>query len=167
VSPKKSATQLISRDLKPVMFRKQHGARKRVSVLAADPDNPTRTHQSFKDECDINGIVKKAQSTGVLPSLIKENPQYGDFSDPLDYQQSLNVIIRANEQFDALPSHVRARFANDPQNFLMFTADPKNLPEMVKMGLATYIPNDSNDTDQKAQAKTPTSDKKPAEKEAK
>jgi len=124
-------------------FRKIYAKHKRVSILSKSDDNPTRTHQSFKDECDINRIVKKANSTGILPTLIKQNPQYGDFSEPLDYQQSLNTIMLANEQFAALPSHTRARFGNDPHQFLLFTADPKNLPEMVKMGLA--IQRQSND----------------------
>lgn len=121
----------------------------------------SRTHQSFKDECDINTIVKQAISTGRLPDLIKENPSYGDFSSPLSYHDAMNVVAMANEQFAALPSHTRARFENDPEKFLAFTADPENLPEMVKMGLAIKR-NDSNDANKPA-PNQPITDKNPQE----
>jgi phage internal scaffolding protein len=117
----------------------------------------TRTHQSFKDECDINAIVKKAISTGRLPELIKENPRYGDFSSPLSYHEAMNVVALANEQFAALPASTRSRFLNDPENFLAFTADPENLPEMVKMGLAIKVKNDdSNDAQTQPQGQQTT-----------
>lgn len=97
----------------------------------------SRTKQSFKDECDINNILKKYNKTGQLPDLIKSNPQFGDFSNSLDYVSSLNLVIHAQAQFDALPSHLRSRFHNDPAQFLAFCDDPKNDPELVRLGLAT------------------------------
>lgn len=98
---------------------------------------PTRTQQQFKAECDINNIMAKYKKTGVLPSLIKADPRYGDFSDVLDYQESLNIVMHANDQFAALSAKVRRRFDNDPAKFLEFTADPKNAEEMIDLGLAT------------------------------
>lgn len=98
---------------------------------------PSKTKQSFKDECDINLVMKKFEKEGQLPSMIKENPKYGDFSSPLDYQESLNTVIHANEQFAALPSSIRQRFSNDPQQFLEFAVNPKNGEELVNLGLAT------------------------------
>lgn len=120
-----------------VKFRKIYQKHKRVQVLNEDPDNPSRTHQAFKDECDINNIVRKANSTGRLPERIKENPMYGDFSAAPAYQDAMNIVVKANEQFDLLPAETRERFANKPEKFLEFAQDPKNAPEMVKMGLAT------------------------------
>lgn len=87
----------------------------------------------------------------MLPSLIKENPKYGDFANPLSYQESLNLVIHAQEQFNSLSSRVRERFANDPQKFLEFTSNPENAEEMVKLGLATVRKNDSNDQTDNAQ----------------
>jgi phage internal scaffolding protein len=113
---------------------KKYGERSKVSLQTPEV---SRTHQSMLPECDINSIVKKANSTGQLPQLIKSNPQYGDFTGPIDYHTSMTIIAHANEQFAALPAHQRARFSNDPIKFLEFTANPENLPEMVKLGLAT------------------------------
>jgi phage internal scaffolding protein len=129
----------IAKETSQLTQRGRAGRRVAISFPAV-----TRTHQSFKDECDINAIVRKANSTGRLPELIKQNPKYGEFSSQLSYHDAMNVVVHANEQFAALPAYTRKRFSNDPEQFLAFTADPANLPEMVKMGLATKR-DDSND----------------------
>lgn len=109
-------------------------ARRRVQKVFT---KPSRTKQAFRKECDINEILKKYKTTGQLPDLIKANPSYGDFADVATYQDSLNMVIFAQEQFAALPAKVRDRFANDPARFLEFAEDPANASELVKMGLAT------------------------------
>ena len=108
----------------------------------------TRTKQSFKDECDINNILKKYQKTGQLPDMIRSNPQYGDFSDVVDYQTGLDIVNKAHMQFMALSADVRERFANSPEKFLQFCGDSKNLPEMIKMGIAIERKQE-DDTDSK------------------
>ena len=93
-----------------------------------------RTHQSFKNECDINVIMKRAMATGVMP-VASRVAQYGDFSSVKDYQQSLDLVISAQDMFAAMPSHVRARFNNDPASLLQFVNDKANFDEAVKLGL--------------------------------
>lgn len=100
-----------------------------------------RTHQSFKQECDINNIMKKYMKNGVLPELIKRDPRYGDFSNVPDYQTSLETVQMAHDQFNALSAKVRERFNNDPANFLAFVHDDKNIDEMIKLGLASRREN--------------------------
>lgn len=98
--------------------------------------HPGRTKQADKDGCDINNILKRYEQTGVLPDLIKREPRYGDFSSVPSYQESLDIVHRAETQFAALSAEVRDRFGNDPVKMLEFCQDEKNLPEMVKLGLA-------------------------------
>lgn len=95
----------------------------------------SRTKQQFKEECDINNIMKKFEKFGKLPDMIKQNPQYGDFADAPTYQESLNLVIHAQEQFAGLPAKVRERFANDPERFLAWATDGANAKEMASMGL--------------------------------
>ena len=95
------------------------------------------TKQSFMKDCDINAIIRKAVKNGGLPQMIHDNAVYGDFSNVVDYQTSLEVVSRATTQFAALPAHVRARFNNDPASFLAFANSEANVEEMIKMGLAT------------------------------
>ena len=91
--------------------------------------------QSAKDESDINTIVRRFGLTGVLPSGVRQ-PTYGDFVGVSDYQSALAVIESADESFYAMPADVRARFGNDPAQFVDFCSDPANLSEMRKLGLA-------------------------------
>lgn len=103
----------------------------------------TRAKQSFKDDCDINNLLKRYEKTGVLPHNVKGPGQYADISDVSDYQTACNIVIQARENFDALPSKLRARFHNSPEEFLAFTLDPANAEEMVNLGLAVKRPDEA------------------------
>ena len=92
-----------------MMKRRSH----RVQVTCTEP---TKTQQHMKGHVDINEILRRYKNTGELPTMIKNNPQYGDFSDAKSYQEALDTVLHANEQFAALSSHVRERFSNDPKN---------------------------------------------------
>jgi len=100
-----------------------------------DCGGESRTKQSFKDECDINVIVRRFGVTGVAPGTTKV-PMYGDFSDVGDFSTCVDRMMQAQANFDTLPSDVRRRFRNDPQEFLEFCSNPGNLDEMRKLGLA-------------------------------
>ena len=93
------------------------------------------TKQTDKDSADINVILRKYEKTGSLPDMILREPKYGDFSDVLSYQDALNLVMHAEEQFAALDAQVRKRFDNEPAEFLAFCNDPKNRDEMRKLGL--------------------------------
>lgn len=136
------------------MQKKFRTAYDRIKTPGLECPEKGRTKQSFKKECDINTILKRMEITGALPEMIKGNPQYGDFSTVQSYQDSLNTVMFANEQFAALPAKVRNRFSNDPASFLAFTQDPANFKELVKMGLATATPVEDKKTG-------PTPDKGP------
>lgn len=106
------------------------------------------TKQEFAADCDINNIVKNFMKTGQLP-LSKRMPHYGDFTSALDFQSSLHVVIRAQEQFSSLPADVRKRFGNDPAEFLDFINNPENAQEAIKLGLATEVVPDPTPEPQK------------------
>ncbi|QXP08124.1 MAG: internal scaffolding protein [Arizlama microvirus] len=93
------------------------------------------TKQSDLKESDINTIFRKFEKTGLLPQMIVKEGRYGDFSAVPDYQEALQIIKTADEQFINLDVDIRNRFANDPAKFLEFATDLKNLDEMEKMGL--------------------------------
>lgn len=100
---------------------------------------PSMTKQSFMKECDINNIIKAYMVTGIW-SHINERAQqgvYADLPDPIDFQESLDLVHQAEQSFASLPSSVRNRFENDPAKFLAFMADPANQDEAIKLGLAT------------------------------
>ena len=95
---------------------------------------PTMAQQQFRDEADINTIMERFGRTGELVAPVRM-PQYGDFTGVSDYQTALNAVIEAQASFDALPANVRARFENDPGQFVEFCLDDKNREEAVRLGL--------------------------------
>ena len=96
---------------------------------------PTQTDESQKEQTDINNILKRYLKTGQLSHAINENPQFGDFSEPLDYQAAMQTVATAQQQFELLPAHQRERFNNNPQKMLEFLADENNRAEAIKLGI--------------------------------
>lgn len=108
---------------------------------------PGMTKQAFKDQCDINKMLSKAQREGSLAHLQKyPAPVYGEFDGEFTLQDAVGQIDKANVIFDALPSEIRREFDNNAMSFVSFAADPANngrlrelLPALAKPG--NYFPN--------------------------
>lgn len=102
---------------------------------------PSMTKQAFKDECDINNIVRKFEQTGVLDHVNQAAAKglYQDLPDGLDLQAGLNMIAQAEAAFMALPAAARAEFNNDPVAFVEAFNNPTeaNQELFIKLGLAT------------------------------
>lgn len=98
------------------------------------------TKQSFKDECDINNIMKRYNATGDISHLNMRMPEYGDFSSPVDFQSALNTVMESEAMFADLPAHLRDRFGNDPKQLLEFLADDANREEAVSLGIVQAPP---------------------------
>jgi phage internal scaffolding protein len=97
-------------------------------------EEPSLAQQHFKDECDINNILRQFNVTGMLPEQTL-SPRYGDFSGIGDYHTALNRVMAAQDEFDTLPAQIRARFDNDPANLIEFLENSENRPEAEKLGL--------------------------------
>jgi phage internal scaffolding protein len=97
-------------------------------------EDATLTQQHFKDECDINNILRQFNITGLLPESAL-SPRYGDFTGISDYQSALNQVIAAEDEFMRLPADLRARFANDPAQLIEFLDNSDNKNEAISLGL--------------------------------
>ncbi|QXP08653.1 MAG: internal scaffolding protein [Arizlama microvirus] len=95
---------------------------------------PTLTEQAHKDVCNVNKIIKKYDKTGLISHVSKVNAQYGDVSG-MEFRQAVEMIMKVNTEFAAMPSEVRSRFKNDPANLLNFMSNPLNRDEAIKIGL--------------------------------
>lgn len=148
------------KDLKMVEYKKWNGL---TGVMTVN-DEPTMTQQQFKDECDINNIMRKYQTTGEITHIAKKIGMYGDFSEIPDYHQMHQTVIEAEAAFMGLPAELRLRFKNDPGQLIDFLKDENNYEEGVKLGLLNKKPeapiqNDLNETKIASKNKT----KKPSE----
>lgn len=93
-----------------------------------------RTQQHFKDECDINRIVKRFSETGIVTHLAHSSPQYG-FASAQNFTDAAFIVAEAKSQFEALPAKIRAHFENDPAEYLDAVQDESRHAEFVELGL--------------------------------
>lgn len=101
----------------------------------------SRTHQEFAEESDINTIIDRF-GIGENPLELQKWVTDVDISDaPDNYQDVMNQLNLARDQFMSLPARVRTRFDNDPHAFVSFVSDASNLDEMVSLGLAEKRPD--------------------------
>lgn len=118
-------------------IRTRMSPQKRVG-LSWPKETVGRTKQSFKKDCDINVIMGKYAKGQVVDHLAKWEGSFGDFP-AMEFQEAMNLTVKAQEMFDDLDSSVRKRFGNNPFEFLQFANDPKNIDELRKLGLAKPV----------------------------
>ena len=101
-------------------------------------DEPSMTIQSAADETDINVMIARYQKTGSFhgsTNMPTARPEFGDFIEVPDYQNAMNILLQAHDQFAALPANIRDRFSNSPEKYLAFLSDSSNKEEAIKLGL--------------------------------
>lgn len=108
-------------------------------------EEPSRTQQQFRDECDINNIMKQYKATGSITHVNNRNQGvYADLVNLPDYKEQLENVIAARQLFNDLPAALRKRFSNDPQELIDFLSDSNNRDEAIKLGLIDS-PKNAND----------------------
>lgn len=125
-------------------FRTPYSSRNetREEKKAVTFNEESLTDQNFKDETDVNMILAKYKVTlnpallGLSPSGEPlGNPQYGDFGDVGTYQECLEVVMQAEEQFANLPASIRKEFGNTPEGMLKWINNPDNFERGVELGI--------------------------------
>lgn len=111
-------------------FKKPYTRQRLPSNTVGD----SMTKQSHKDESDINFIMKKYTQTGFLNPALLRDADYLDVGE-LSFQEAMNIVVSAQDNFDQLPASLRKRFGNDPAQFLDFIGDEANIDEMRELGL--------------------------------
>lgn len=96
---------------------------------------PSMTVQAMAEDADLNVIMHRYGITGKMPEN-QRIPTYQDFDEIVDFRSAHEAVLRARDAFMEYPAELRAKFQNDPQRFMDYCADPKNLPEMRVWGLA-------------------------------
>lgn len=108
------------------------GGRVRVGTVFK---KPSRTKQQFREECDINTLMKKYEKTGLMTHVNRHEGRYEDVAGAVDYQEAANIVMAAQSTFMSLPATVRKHFDNDPGAFMEFVTNPDNKDKMVELGL--------------------------------
>ena len=139
----------------------------RKRVILDCSEFPDMTEQQHKEEVDINNIVKKhgvdliAQTQALVQLKFDDNPDN-------DFSEMMNMMIKAQDSFDSLPSQLRNHFKNDPAAFMDFVRDDKNTEQLIEWGLAnapedvapiqvTVVPTEAAETPIPATSSEPNS----------
>ena len=93
------------------------------------------TEQSKLPEANLKSILKRYETTGVLPPL--RQGFYADLRAMPDYAEAQNIIAEGNSLFESLPATLRRDFDNDPAKFVDFMQDPKNKEAIEEYGFDT------------------------------
>lgn len=109
-----------------------------VSGLECKDESLAQQH--FKDETDINRIVKQFVATGMVNASTRQALDPQTFYDVMDYQSALEAVRAADEVFMQLPAELRERFGNDASSFVDFALDPVNAAEIRALGLGKLPP---------------------------
>ena len=101
------------------------------------PDSPalefgeSMTQQHFKDECDINNILKSYR--GKIPASTE--PAFFMDCTVNDLQSAYEIAEDIGARFDSLDSEVRAKFNNNPLELLEFVHNADNETAAIELGL--------------------------------
>lgn len=109
----------------------------RVKRIQTMYTKPSKTDQSQKKECDVNSIMRKFRKTGQITHLSQRQGVYADVSQIPDLMGAMEQISFVQSAFDALPSELRFKLQNKPENLVDYLNDPKNDEEAIKYGLKT------------------------------
>lgn len=109
-------------------------------VCGLECKDESLAQQHFKDETDINRIVKQFVATGMVNATTRQALDPQTFYDVMDYQSALEAVRAADEVFMQLPAELRERFDNDAAAFVDFASDPVNLSEIRALGLGKLPP---------------------------
>lgn len=111
--------------------------RRRVSKTIV---GETRTKQAFKDQTNINDVVRRYAQTGMWDHLQKREPQFGDFSLSADLKTAIDRVRGAEDDFNSLPAAVRKVADNNPVKFLELLAEEDTARELQAAGLPINLP---------------------------
>lgn len=124
-----------------------NGDRNRVGLDCSD--SPSLTKQEFRDECNINNIMKKYRTRGDLTHISSTIGEYGTFDQGEDLLHSRLILQNAEAAFIQLPSGLRRELDHEPANFVDWIKDPENEQRAFDMGLLESI-------EEKAEGPPPT-----------
>lgn len=104
--------------IKPV-YKPQVNKDGSITLVVDGYVNTDEEIQSFAESVDIENIVARYLN-GDVSALHQHIGQYGDFTNmPKTYAEVLQMQIDARNVFDGLPSEIKAKFNNDPNQFFV------------------------------------------------
>lgn len=138
---------LTEQSFKKVIIRKNGS--KRVQTINEDP---SMTDAQYTEDTDVNDIMRRYQKTGLITHVSQKQGIYADVSEVPDLLQANEISRQTMEHFMRLPSDVRLKFNNNPEEMVTFLRNPQNIEEARTLGLIkpkTVVQKNDNPNDDK------------------
>jgi len=103
--------------------------------LTIPEDEVIRVEQAHKDEVNINNIVKRHGMDLIAKTAALQQFKYDDNPNN-DFQETMNMILKAEKSFSSVPSEIRKQFDNNPAKFMDFIHNGDNKQQLIDWGLA-------------------------------
>lgn len=156
----------MSKDAKKIVLR-NFAPRERRHVYAA-PGADGRTQGQYKNDCDINVIVNtfKRSDDPFPTNRAGASPRYVDLPENTDLQSALQTVADASNAFEALPSHIRERYRNNPVEFLGALRNPSERSFLLDSGVLDLHEMPELPSERLKKMSAPTGPKTPPKTEA-
>lgn len=115
-----SEDQLYQAARRRMRIPRAHDARTVALCCAVETGEESLVQQQFRDEVDVNTIVRRFGITQEAPAGLGAGV-YGDFSGIHDFESAREVLARVQADFLRLRPEVREQFGNDPGRLLRET----------------------------------------------
>lgn len=94
------------------------------------------TQQQFKEDSDINTILARYETTGVIEpgSMNWRNVAFGNFTAFDSFETMVESVMAAQSAFMTLPAAERALFNNDLSQFSVWLDNPANFDTAIAKG---------------------------------
>lgn len=103
-----------------------------------------QTQQHFKDECDINNIMRRFAAGAEITHLARVTPRYGE-APAQSFAEAMFLVKDTEREFNALPSEIRKEFMNDASLYLDAISDPDKADRLRELGILPQLPAASPD----------------------
>lgn len=120
---------------------------------------PVITKQDGKRDADINFILKNYERSGVISNISSKEPQFGDFTQAMEFDQALNVVRDVEARFATWPAAARELARNDPKVALEMLADEGGraaLEQIAQVHVKTPAPDSKGPSEAPAAPATPS-----------
>jgi len=104
-----------------------------MSKLGTKMDSKSKVQQHQRNDVDINQLIRKH---GILNSPVHQKEgNFVDLSNMPSFHEMQNIVAKTKQAFERLPSHIRGKFRNKPEEMAAYLNDSKNHVEAWRLGL--------------------------------
>ena len=122
--------------------------------------SPTQQHQA--KSADIQFIMKQFNKTGLVNHINAVQGRYEDYPTAFEFKEAQDLIANAKSMFETVPHEIRAKFHNEPGEFVDFMTNEANRDAIFELGIdPDWLPEPVTPTEAAPTASEPVPETEP------